>query len=72
MDGEEMGRWMKRGELGEATHGDTSFLQQGAVAANNYLLPGRNLGRSEAGSTDRSRRTGISRPHTVPCALKQA
>lgn len=59
MDGEMVSRWQKeRWDPGRPQRSDTVFLQQGAVVANNYELPGRNV----QGSTDHSRRMEISCP----------
>lgn len=54
-------------ELREATHGYTSFLQQGAMVAINYSWPGRNVARSGIGSAGHSRRTGVSCPRHPVC-----
>lgn len=55
-------------EMGEATHGYTSFLQQGAAVESKYSLSGRNTARSEVGSTGQSRRDYPV--HTIPGVLK--
>lgn len=67
MDGEVVSGWANRDGTGGATHGYTSFPQQGTVAANNYSWPGRKVARSEAGSTGHSRRTGEPCPRHPLC-----